>query len=341
MERSANREFIAKVESLVKPLDVTAISFLGDSLRILPRSLQRSMMEKGRGTVPYMGFIVDPYCFFLSYRIKDEAAAASLLPKEYELLPTSLFDGDPTRPSAILSVFTARTSAFIGTRMELYLIARRKSDGSPAWIIVDYATNTNSYDPAKGFCGYDSDPAVFSMSPYGELLVDMAKRAEDERPAERLSLLADISKGSMRALDRTLWVEGNLLVDYGGARHDTSSKAFSLIFDPYLMKEALDLPPAAVEIADNSFLAGILDTESPPHCACFPYSQHFVIRQDLDAGVIKNEADLERHIAAFLADRDFKTIRGSDLKKPILMGMLASGLFTWGLVIFLLIKVLA
>lgn len=34
-------------------------------------------------------------------------------------------------------------------------------------------------------------------------------------------------------------------------------------------------------------------------------------------------------------------MKGSDLKKPILMGMLASGLFTWGLVIFLLIKVLA
>jgi hypothetical protein len=30
------------------------------------------------------------------------------------------------------------------------VIARRKTDGHAAWIIVDYVTDTNSYDPAHG-----------------------------------------------------------------------------------------------------------------------------------------------------------------------------------------------
>ena len=51
-------------------------------------------MERGSRTVSYMGFIVDPYCFFLAYEITDRAKAQAMLPGDYELADTALFEGD-------------------------------------------------------------------------------------------------------------------------------------------------------------------------------------------------------------------------------------------------------
>ena len=107
-----------------------------------------------------------------------------------------------------------------------------------SWIIADYETNTNSHDPKNGFCGYTSDPAVFTTSPFGELLIDFQSRKQ----CGEFSLRADLSKGEKKELDYELWVEGNMSIDYGGSLKDVSSKTFSLIFDPRLMKEALCIP---------------------------------------------------------------------------------------------------
>ena len=80
MNRDDNRKFIRKTEALVKPQDVTAISFLGDFNKVLPKKTQHKIMVKGSRKIPYMGFIIDPYCFFLSYKIKDTQTARAMLP---------------------------------------------------------------------------------------------------------------------------------------------------------------------------------------------------------------------------------------------------------------------
>lgn len=49
-------------------------------------------MKKGSQMTPYIIFIVDPYCFFLSYKIKNIDMAKSMLPKGYELVESSIFD---------------------------------------------------------------------------------------------------------------------------------------------------------------------------------------------------------------------------------------------------------
>ena len=146
-----------------------------------------------------------------------------------------------------------------------------------SWIIVDYMTNTSSHDPKNGFCGYTADPAIHTTTPYGELLVDVKGSAGGGEFAAR----ADLNAGAMEELDEELWVEGNMCVDYGGSLKDESSVPFSLIFDPVLMEKAMRIPPDKVEIEANTFLNALIDPKRPESVAVFPYSQHFIIRQDL------------------------------------------------------------
>ena len=157
----------------------------------------------------------------------------------------------------------------------------------------------------------------------------------------RFSLQADLHAGANQALDRTLWVDGNMMIDYGGDLRDPSTKAFSLIFDPVLMREALRIPPESVTIVENSFFAEMIDGSAPLSFACFPYGQHYVIKQDLAPGEIRDEADLETKAAEFAAARGYKRMRGDDLKKPIIVGMIVSAIITYGVIIFLLVKVLS
>ncbi len=336
MNKTENRDFIIKTESLVKPKDVTAISFLGDFNRILPKKTQDSIMKKGSSRIPYMGFIVDPYCFFLAYRIKDIAAAQAMLPEGYEIAEASVFEGEEKYPMVILSAFTARTSAFIGTRLEFYLIARNKETGLVSWIISDYETNTNSHDPKNGFCGYTSEPTVFTTTPYGELLIDF----KNEKRNSEFAANIDLNSGKMKQLDKALWVEGNLSVDYGGLLMDETSENFSLIFDPALMTEALEVPVDKIEFLKNTYLCDLIDCSSPESAAVFPYSQHFIIKQDLEKNSLNDESGLLTQISTFMSKTDFKTMKGDDIKKPILRSMMISSIINFGIILFLLLKLL-
>jgi len=337
MDKETNRRFISKIESLVKPEDVTAISFLGDFNRIFSKKTQEKIMLKGSAKVPYMGFIVDPYCFFLAYRIKDRSAAEAMLPRGYELAETRVFKDQSVGPLVVIGAFSVRTSAFIGNRLELYIIARNKESGRISWIIADYETNTNTYDPKNGFSGYTSDPAMVALTPYGELLAEFAGK----KNGREFSVSADIEKGAWRDLDPGLWIEGNWSIDYGGDLLLESSRPFSLIFDPALMKKALDVPVGNIEIRKNSYLSGLIEGSEPICAAVFPYSQHFIIKQDFETGAVTSEASLADLSSAFLDTTGFKTMAGDDIKKPLLAGMLVSALMTYGIIIVLVILLLS
>lgn len=337
MKKEENREFIKKSESLVKPEDVTTISFLGDFNKMLPKKTQHNIMLKGSRKIPYMGFIVDPYCVFLSYEITDTAAAQAMLPEGYELAESSMFKNGIKKPVVVISAFSARTSAFIGMRLEFYIIARNIETGLTSWIIADYETNTNSHDPKNGFCGYTCDPAVFTTTPYGELLVEFKGRREQREFAVNV----DLKKGEFEPLDDNLWVEGNLSVDYGGELKDDTSKPFSLIFDPVLMKEALNIPIEHIDIKENSYLSSIIDYKKPLTAAIFPYSQHFIIKQDLQVHEITNKTDLNNQIEIFLERENFKRMSGDDIKKPLFTSIVVSSILTFSFIVFLLIKLLA
>ena len=202
---------------------------------------------------------------------------------------------------------------FIGMRAEFYIIARNKETGMLSWIICDYETNTNSYDPKNGFCGYTCDPAVFATTYSGELLVDL----ENPTKNKEFILSADLKKGDSRELDESLWIEGNLIVDYGGELKSEYSEPFSLIFDSEMVKEGVNIPLEHVSIKSNSYLANIIDPYKPVNALVFPYSQHFIIKQDLQKFGIKNQEDLDRHIKDFLSSSGYKTMSAGDIKKPL------------------------
>ncbi|NVM45899.1 MAG: hypothetical protein HWN79_13365 [Candidatus Lokiarchaeota archaeon] len=333
MAREEYRNFSKKTESLVKPKDVTAISFLSSFSKALPKKTQHKFTQSGKKKIPYMGFIVDPYSLFLSFKITNTSAAQEMLPDGYELAETSIFKNDVKFPIAIASVFTARTSGFIGMRIEFYIIARNKETGRLSWIICDYETNTNSYDPKNGFCGYTCDPAVFTTTYFGELLVDIKNPTNNKE----FIVSVDLEKGDSRELDESLWIEGNLIVDYGGELKSDFSEPFSLIFDPDMVKEAVSIPLDRISIKANSYLDNIIDPVKPVNALIFPYSQHFIIKQDLEKYEVKNQKDLDLQIKSFLSRTGFKAMSGEDIKKPIYGMVLISYLVLISIIVFLLI----
>jgi hypothetical protein len=199
MNQEEYNSFIKKTESLVKPKDVTAISFLSSFSKSLPKKTQHKFSKSGQKRIPYMGFIVDPYSLFLCFKITNTSAAQEMLPDGYELAETSFYKNDAKIPMAIVSVFTARTSGFMGMRIEFYVIARNKETGMLSWIICDYETNTNSYDPKNGFSGYTCDPAVYTTTYLGEILVDIKNRTKNKE----FILTADLENGETRELDES------------------------------------------------------------------------------------------------------------------------------------------
>ncbi|MEJ2293521.1 MAG: hypothetical protein P8Y23_01990 [Candidatus Lokiarchaeota archaeon] len=333
MNQEEYENFVKKTESLVKPQDVTGISFLSSFSKSLPLKTQHKFSQSGKERIPYMGFIVDPYAFFLSFRITNTSAAQEMLPEGYELAEASFFKNETKFPMVIVSVFTARTSGFIGMRAEFYVIARNKETGMLSWIICDYETNTNSYDPKNGFCGYTLDPAVFATTYNGELLVDL----ENQSNNKKFILSADLEKGNSRDLDESLWIEGNLIVDYGGALKSEFSEPFSLIFDTEMVKEAVNIPLDQVSIKANSYLVNIIDPLKPVNAVVFPYSQHFIIKQDLQRFAVKNQQDLDLQIKDFLSSTGFKTMSAGDIKKPIYGMLVISYLVLISIIVLLLI----
>lgn len=333
MDQEEYRNFAKKTESLVKPKDVTAISFLSSFSASLPKKTQHKFTKSGQKRIPYMGFIVDPYSLFLSFKITNTSAAQEMLPDGYELADTSFFKNDAKIPMAIASVFTARTSGFIGMRIEFYIIARNKETGLLSWIICDYETNTNSYDPKNGFCGYTCDPAVFTTTYSGELLVDIKNPTNNKE----FVVSVDLEKAGSKELDHSLWIDGNLIVDYGGELKSEFSEPFSLLFDPNMVKEGVNIPLDQVSIKANTYLGNIIDPVKPVNVLIFPYSQHFIIKQDLPKYAVKNQEDLELQTKDFLSRTGDKAMSGEDIKKPIYGMIKISYLVLIGIIVFLLI----
>jgi hypothetical protein len=215
-----------------------------------------------------MSFIVEPYSVFLAFEVTDIEFAEKYLPSNYSLYPSAMFNDTEKRPCAIISAFNVHTNVFWGNRVEFYLIAENSGTGLLSWIIVEYESNTHSYDPSQGFIGPSTAHSVVTTSYLGEIIVDVASSKSNNS----LILTADMKNGVLTELDQRLWVEGNLSVDYGGELQQCT-KPFSLVFDPKEMMQAMKLPLSDILLCTNSFGGDFLDPK-PFEVACFPYAQH-------------------------------------------------------------------
>jgi hypothetical protein len=141
--------FIKGVERLVNPIDVGTLHFVQSFNNYIPKKIQKKMVASSGQVTPYMGFVVEPYSYFLCYEIDDLEKAENLLPNGFKLAKTRVFEDDEPRYYGIFGCFNAHTSGFWGMRVEFYIIAEDENTGLLSWIIVDYDTNTITYDPKK------------------------------------------------------------------------------------------------------------------------------------------------------------------------------------------------
>jgi len=280
--------FVERTEGMVSPRDVGRLYQRAEMLARLPVAIQKVIVDRASGDDPSIGFVVEPYCFFLTYELADVAAAQRQLPPHYELVPAAIFDTTEARPCGIVGAFNIHTSVFWGSRVELYVIAEDQRSGMLSWIICDYESNTINYDPGQGFSGATTSRSVITTTHRGEVLIDVAGASG----TNRLATVASLEAATMTPLEQRLWIEGNLSVDYGGRLMDPGSVPFGLVFDPDEMRQALQLPLDDVTVDENTFGASFLAPE-PFEAACFPYAQHFLTSSFPTESTIRDRTDLD------------------------------------------------
>lgn len=245
------------------------------------------MVDSSGSVTPYMGFVVEPYSYFLCYEIEDLEQAKSFLPDGFELVKTKIFDDDEPKYYGIFGCFNAHTSGFWGLRVEFYIIARDLSTGLVSWIIMDYDTNTITYDPKNGLSDPNASGSIITIDYDGIVTVDV----NNDR-GRHLVFDSDIKQGVMKALDKTLWIEGNLSVAYGKYKSIDDPGVFSLIFDSLEFEKALRIPKDAFNLDVNNWFPGLFK-EEPSELLCFPYAQHFLSDSPGHASLIQTETQLE------------------------------------------------
>lgn len=279
--------YIKKTEGMINPEKVGQISQFSSFLGRLPLSWQKGIAKNGAKTNPYMGFVVEPYSFFLSYEITDVKKAQELIPEHYKIVPTAMFDTTDPRPTVVIGAFNVHSSVFWGSRVEVYIIAENQKTGLLSWIIVDYETNTNSFDPGQGFIGATTEKSVVTTSYRGDIIVDV----KGARSGNTIAANAFLPEAFHSPLDQRLWIEGNFSVDYGIELGDGKSDPFALIFDPANMATALQIPLDSTRVESNSFCRDYIASEPFEACS-FPYAQHFITTSMPVDGGIKTIDDL-------------------------------------------------
>lgn len=279
--------FSKGVEGLVNPITVGSLHFIQAFNRLLPKTIQKKLVTSSSKTIPHMGFVVEPYSFFLCYEIADQEQANALLPDDFKLVKTKIFEDDEPRYYAIFGCFRAHTSAFWGVRAEFYIIAEDQTTGLMSWIIVDYDTNTISYDKQNGLRSPNSSQAILTINHRGDLFVDVCR----DDATRKLICEANIESGKMKNLDQRLWLEGNLSIGYGRVLSENDADIFSLKFEPCEVEKALQIPNESLHIEANTWYPGML-AERPAIVACFPYAQHFVSDSPGASSNLKNREEL-------------------------------------------------
>lgn len=287
-------EFIKNVEARITPEGVASTFYNANKLMKLPKFLQNIIIEKSTKNNQFMGFVVEPYSFFLAYEITEEMVKG-YLPDNYELVPVSIFEQSEKKHCAIVGCFNVHTSVFWGSRFELYIIAKNKKTNLISWLICDYDSNTFHYDPGKGFLPSTLKKCVFTTSFDGKIICDIKSKKSNTR----IDLVVDVNAHNCVNINQELWIEGNLSIDYSGELDGKGKDPFGLIFDPMEMKCAQHISLNQIHINHLEFgfiKSGMMPFES----CCFPFAQHYLTTVFPEGNSLKNEQDLENKISEIL-----------------------------------------
>lgn len=264
--------FSKECEQMIDPKAVGTISFMQEFLQKLPLKLQNKMIKDAAQKNPYISFIVEPYSTFLCYEIVDVKKAAAMLPDNFELIKTKIYEDDlVSKYYCIFSCFNVKTSSFCGSRMEFNVIARNKDTDLLTWVIVNYDTNSLKYDQQNGLGSKTTKKMVNATNCFEKVLVDI----ESNHSNQDLKFEYDLNNLTQKNLDQRLWFEGNLSIAYGKKISNNSSQTFGLIFDPQEVATAMDVNLNDLKMELNQWYPGLFDNKKPI-IVCFKYAQHFL-----------------------------------------------------------------
>ena len=324
--------FVEGTERLVNPVTAGSVHFLQQFFGTLPKGVQRRVMSRSSKTTPYMGFVVDPYALFVFWEVRDVHKAESMLPDGFHLAKTRAFEGDEERFYAIQGFFRVRTSVFWGSRAELYLVARSERTGLLSWVIVDYLSDTVSYDQASGLRAPSAPHSVVTTTADGRVVVDV----RDQKGERASKYDVTLNGTTMRRLDERLWLEGNLSIGYGPQLSPEDPAVFSLTFRPEEMTEALDVPTSALEHASTSWHDEMLE-EAPARVVCFPFAQHLLCDSPGSASETGSVEELRLKAEGVDFDK-VASFSMASTRKAVVASALASLALIAGLVVALALK---
>lgn len=265
-------DFAKGVEKMVDPMQVGKTHYSQTKLKKLPVCLQKKIIKSHTKKARKMPFVVEPYCSFLFYKIPDPKKVEKFMPEDFKPAKTAAFTGDKEEYYGIVSMFRIHTNVFWGARAEYYLVAENEKTGLLSWVMMDYLSDTISYDEKSGLKSPDAKNACITTTCEGDFICDL--ESEDHKKYVKADF--NLKNAKMRPLNQRLWIEGNTSIAYGPRAGEKDGDLFSLTFFPEEMKEALDIPLKDVKEAQvASDTAGkfgaILDK-----VISFPYAQHML-----------------------------------------------------------------
>ncbi|MBO7657222.1 hypothetical protein J6S55_01050 [Candidatus Saccharibacteria bacterium] len=293
-------DFAKGVEKMVDPMQVGKTHYLQTKLKKLPICLQKKIIKSHTKKAGQMPFVVEPYCSFLFYKVPDPSKIEKFMPDGFKPIKSAAFIGDTEEYYGIVSMFRIHTNVFWGARAEYYLVAENEKTGLISWVMMDYISDTISYDEINGLKSPDIKNAALTTTCEGDFICSM-ETADHKKYVE-----ADFSlkNAKMRPLNQRLWIEGNTSIAYGPRAGEPDGDLFSLTFFPEEMKEALDIPLKDVREAKvASDTAGkfgaILDK-----VISFPYAQHMLS----DAPGVHTHYESEQALREAASKTSFKKI---------------------------------
>ncbi|MDC7240810.1 MAG: hypothetical protein PQJ50_10660 [Spirochaetales bacterium] len=320
--------FISQVEHLIDPAEVCDLYFFQRFKNFLPRRVFKGMLIKTSALTPYMGFVIEPYCLFLFFKLKDIERARSMLPERYELVKSSIIADEEPDYYHGMGIFNTRASTFWGTRQESYLIARDKETGLISWVFIDIISNTLIALPKPGVADRNSSRCVYTTSSKGNIYLDI----EEEDTGRHLKLNGNITRGVRRGLDQPLWIDGNTSVAHSRDLSDGHDDPFAVIFDPAEVESALDIPLADIDLELNNLFPGLAEPELS-RVLCFPYAQHYIADSPGCRTYIRNKEDMIENYNEIAKRTDLKTFSTKSIKRMFLFSGFAVGICLAALII--------
>jgi hypothetical protein len=333
MQTVKDEKFIKRVETLIDPAEVNNLYFFAGFKKLLPRAFFKKLLIKTSKKTPYMGFVIEPYCLFLFFKLKNIEKAKSLLPQRYELVKAKIFDDEEPDYYHGMGIFNAKASTFWGTRLESYLIARDTQTGLLSWIFVDIISNTLIARPFEGVAERNSSHAIYTTNSKGGILLDI----REDKSGRELILNGSITGGVKRRLDQPLWLLGNTSIAHSAELSDGNHDPFAVVFDPAEVESALDIPPGDIEIKSNTLFTDLAEKELVK-VLCFPYAQHYIADSPGCRTEVKDAENMLEHYTRIADLQDIKTFSTKSIKFSFFSGIIAAYLLSAVMFVLYILK---